>query len=733
MCVFRFIRLLSFILIISSLAYLSAQEAAGDELANDTTAAERLVMRVTPEFAGRVHFSCVQGQPQPSIHPLPAHTPQPGIRISANSVAECIRAYGWYLRHVAHVHLSWNGDNRSAARFVVPEHELTVPPTLPLNFAYNYCTYSYTGAHWDEDRWMQELDRLALNGFRYVLITPGLEKVWQKFLTDIGYPADKIARFIAAPTYSAWWLMGNLEGEGGPVSQELIEREAHLGRQLVSRARELGLVPALQGYVGFVPHDYRPNDPDIIDQGKWLGYNRPAVLSPDSERFERLAHLWYKRLTEVYGIHPRAFVGDLFHEGGRTTGVTLDKAAAAVQSAMQRCTPGSLWFIQAWGGNPRPELLAGTSPQYTVILALHKDLSPHSNISRHYDGRRYVWCELANFGGKHGLYGGFDILENMTGHAGGASGFGLLSEGLETNPLYYELFYERINNRSRIDRQAFLARYALARYNSRDARVLQALNLLASTVYTPNQQREGGQENIICARPNLRATRASTWSDPSAYYNPADLVKAGRLLLQAAQDSPELRQLSTFRYDLADICRQVLADRARVQLQLCRAAFDAGDTARQELACRDFLKLIEQSAAVTATHPDFLLGNYLRGVARRAGESQAALQQRNLRRLITTWRPEPSSLNDYAHRQYSELLRYYYLPRWQAYFNSLREGKAQGTLHARTNTNNGSKVTMTWEENEAIDAVEQAFPTADIPLLTEPRGDLMRLAEDVLH
>ena len=531
---------------------------AGEKSSSAVDAAVQLVQRVTPEYEGRVLFRCEKELAAPLLQ-----AEGDKLLVRAANTRECIRAYGYYLRHIAGVHFSANGDCTAAAAFVLPKQPTQVPAALPLNFAFNYCTHSYTGMHWSEERWMRELDLFALNGFHYVLITPGLEKVWQGFLRDAGCPEEQIASFIPNPCYAAWWNMGNLEGAGGPVSPALIEQEAQLGRKIVQRLLQLGLEPVLQGYVGLMPHDYALHPEAMAPQGEWCGYQRPAVLRPDTAAFPSLAALWYKNLQAVYGYRAQAFAGDLFHEGGRVKGINLTQSAAAVQQAMQQASPGSLWFLQAWGHNPLPQLLAGTSVQHTIILALHKDLSPGADVRRNYGGRRYVWCELANFGGKQGLYGGFDILEKMEGNAGGASGLGLLSEGLETNPLYYELFYERLNNRARIDRDAFLKHYAKVRYNSESPLILQALHLLAASVYTPDRQREGGLENIMCARPSLNVRKVSTWSNDSPYYAPQEVLQAGRLMLQAAQETPQLLTLSTFCYDLADICRQVLAEQAR--------------------------------------------------------------------------------------------------------------------------------------------------------------------------
>ncbi len=704
--------------------------------APETAPAEALVKRMTPQYAGRVSFRI---SPELQYPVIEGHGNS--IRISAPSVQECIRGYGYYLRRVAHIHFSWNGDCTAGASFVVPTRSIPVPAALPFNYAYNYCTLSYTCAAWDKTRWERELDLLALNGVRYVLVTSGLEKVWQNFLNELDYPADKIRKFIPSPFYAAWWNMGNLEGEGGPVSQSLIESEAELGLFIVQRLKSLGLEPVLQGYVGFLPHDF-PQDGlngKILPQGKWCGYPRPAVLQPTAPAFADIAALWYKHLHAVYGTTAAAYGGDLFHEGGRKGNTALDEAARAVQTAMQQAVPGSKWLIQAWGHNPDKKLLAGTAPQHTIILALQKDLTPKARVDFNYAGRPFVWCELSNFGGKHGMFGGMDVLENLTRESSSAIGIGMISEGLETNPLFYELLWERMNTTGQIDRAEFLQRYTLARYGSKDQHLHAALHLLANSIFTPNKRREGSLENIMCARPSLSARKVSTWAAPDMYYKPQAIETAAKLYLKAGKTAgSKLADLPTYRFDLADLCRQVLADRARVQLERCKKAFDAGDAASFRRESDSFLSMIEDCAAVLSTSELFLYHNFAQGAAKRAGtEEDKQTMQRSALRLITTWRPDISVLNDYAHRQFPALLRHYYAPRWQMFFaERLRELSGEKPQHEKTirtvTTNNGEAVEHVTTQNKAMEKLELDFINKPLPAVTAPTGNILQLAEKIL-
>lgn len=706
----------------------------------EVPAAAAVVKRVTPQFTENIIFRLDKKLSNPVLE-----NKAEKLHISAANVRECIRAYGYYLRNVAHIHFSQNGDNAEGKKFILPKQKIIVPATYAFNYAYNYCTLSYTGAHWDMKRWERELDMLALCGYHSVLVTAGLESVWKSFLSELGYSNERISAFIANPAYSAWWHMGNLEGEGGPVHRDIIEQETKLGRFIVKRLRELGMEPVLQGYVGFLPSGTPPAkiSGKLIPQGKWCHqYVRPAILQPTDPTFAKTAALWYEHLRKVYRYQAKYFGGDLFHEGGNQAGTPLKEAAQAVQKAMQQASPGSTWMIQAWGHNPSAELLSGTDPKHTLILALDKNMSANHSVARHYQGRPHVWCELANFGGNHGLYGGIPLLEQMPPDIGGAIGIGLLSEGLEVNPLYYAMVTERMNSAGTINRRDFLSNYAKGRYGTDDADIIQALEILIASVYSPMRLQEGCQENIMCARPGLNVRKVSTWAKTDNYYDFASVRKAAELML-AAGKRHRLESLPTWRYDMADLCRQVLADTAREQLPKCKKAFDAKDSESFERESQAYLNLIQQCADVLASSEFFLLGQYLKEAESKGGKNKTARAQmhRAVKQLITTWVPKSgTTLNDYAHRQLSELMQHYYLPRWKAYFNArTQELKGQasvgesGRTTEESNSNNGETVSTSHERSASVDTIENNFVDSTIPLLLKPEGNIIELAEKILH
>lgn len=711
--------------VMAPLACVSAAEVS------PVAAAEGVVARVTPSAKGFVLFRL-----NPSLgNRITISAASGGIRVEASDVRRLVAGYGWYLKNIAKVHFSWNGNRLTLpSPLPVPDSPVTVESPWNIIFAYNYCTLSYTAAFWDWNRWQREIDFLALSGFTHALVTAGLEKTWEDFLIGLGYPREKALRFIPNPAFAAWWNMGNLEGHGGPLTQQQIDKMAQLGRRIVFRMEQLGMTPVLQGYVGFVPADFAGNvnmkGLNLIPQGKWINFRRPWVVDPTCDAFPKLAEDWYKALRKVYGISGKMFGGDLFHEGGRKGDIDVKRAAQAVQSAMQKASPGACWVIQAWGGNPSRELLEGTDPKHALVLQLTKDMAGGGKNLRTFDGIPWVWCELANFGGNTGLYGGIPLLSRLGSDLAGYRdkglvGMGVLSEGLETNPLHYSLFSERLWIEDDIPVRKWLRKYARQRYGSAPAAVVQALEILSSTIYNPVRSQEGCTESIICARPSWDVRKASTWSSGERYYHLSDIVKAARGYLKAANDHPALVKEKTFRYDLVDVIRQVLADAAFYQLQRVKNAFDSKDAAEYKKQVKIFLSLVSDMDTLLATDSQFLLGTWQRKALEWGSSRQEkSLMDKSAKMLITTWIGKvPNSLNDYSNRQWAGLVSDFYLPRWKNFFESQLD-----VLIGKKTRDAAHKAFM---DKTARD--ELAFAENGKIYSTRPVGDTLAVANRVMN
>lgn len=655
------------------------------------------------------------------------------IQLKAHTLRDMIAAYGWYIKNMAGFHFSRLGNRIDLSKPLPrPSAKITRSSPWAFRFAYNYCALSYTMPFYTWENWERELDFMAMNGFTHILVTAGLEKVWHQTLLEGGYPEEKIKKYIASPLYSAWWHLGNLEGFGGPLTPEFMDREAELGVKIANRIRELDMIPVFLGFMGLVPHDLDQyvEEVKLVQQGKWVGdFQRPALLFPQSQAFMQWAGLWYKHLHELYGI-TSAYAGDLFHEGGCFEGLDLKKVAQQIQQAMQKASPGSRWFLQGWRDNPLPELVSGLHKEQSLILELWKDMSVcqmNKDSLRTFRGHPWIWSEVTNFGGNHDLYGGLPLMAQLPSwllyHPGREHicGLGMLSEGVDTNPVQYDLFYDLFWEKENIDIKKWLNKYVERRYGKLDPDIREAFSLLEHSVYNAVSQQEGSTECLFCARPSLITTKVSYWASDRVYYQPLHVIRAVSFFLKAA---PQMSSLETYRYDLTDFVRQMLADAARPLLIEIAVAFKKKDenTFHENVAV--FLQIFDDMQKLLASNEFWLLGSWLQA-AREKGKtaSEKELMETMARRLITTWSGKEDLLDEYSNRQWAGLIVDYYKPRWEAFFDACRKVMHTGNTGVELT---GWYIKM-WEKKD-IDFEKQRKNYN-----TQPSGDTVAIAEELFR
>lgn len=609
------------------------------------------------------------------------------VVVRGNNYVSIATGINWYLKYYAGINLSWNGMQADLPEVLPPvlkkeRHETD----LKLRYDFNYCTFSYSMAFWDWKRWEQEIDWMALHGINLPLAMVGTDVVWKNVLEELGYTREEINAFIAGPGFQAWWLMNNLEGWGGPNPDSWYERQEELQKRILKRMREYGIEPVLPGYSGMVPHNAKDRlGLNVADPGRWNGYPRPAFLQPTDPQFERIAALYYREMTRLYG-KASYYSMDPFHEGGNTSGVDLEAAGKAIWKAMKQANPRAAWVVQAWGANPRPQMIRNLPAGDMVVLDLFSESRPQwgdpaSSWYRKESFGQHDWlfCMLLNYGGNVGLHGKMAHLIEEFYKAKDSSfgktlkGVGMTMEGIENNPVMYELLCELPWREQRFSKDEWLEGYLKARYGKSDSQVSQAWMLLSNTIYNcpAASTQQGTHESILCARPSWKAYQVSSWSEMSDYYDPADVIRAAGMMVEAAEC---FRGNNNFEYDLVDIVRQAVAEKGRLMYRVLVDAYKAGDRELFKLSSDRFLRLILMQDRLLATRPEFKVGRWLES-ARNLGstEEEKDWYEWNARVQITTWgnrvAADDGGLHDYAHREWNGLLRDFYYLRWKTWLD----------------------------------------------------------------
>ena len=645
---------------------------------------QRLVERWLPGYESQLIFSIEPHSADEDYFELSSLDNK--ILIKANTEVNAAAGLNWYLKYYCHCSVSFCENQLDLPRRL-PRLSEKVRKCTPLqrNFYMNYCTFSYTTAFWDWERWEKEIDLMALNGINTPMAMVGAEAVWRNTLRKFGYTDDEIKQYLCGPAYFAWFLMANLEGHGGPLPDEWFDRQTALQQKIVKRMREWGMTPVFQGFFGMVPNSMLRKYPQAryAQQGLWSGFQRPVVLLSTDPLFKQMAKVWYEEYEQLFG-RTTCFAGDLFHEGGSTAGLDVSEIAHGVQSAMLAYEPSALWFIQCWGGNPRNDLLAGLDRQHTVIIDLAAEFWSRWKERKGFNGFPWMWSHVTNYGGNVGLHGRLDaiaqgVVAGRTDVDASRSMVGTSStpEGIEVNPVVFDLANEMRWRDEEVDMHQWIDDYAHRRYGVENKEIKAAWRIFYKTAYGSHKGHRRPSESVFCALPSLRgkSITASAWSQCKIFYNPGEYAEGVALFLRPCR---KLKNSATYQYDVVDMVRQYIADLGRESYYALVDAFQKKDEIRFAQQSSRFLELLLDQDRLLSTHSHFHIGRWL-AQARSASavRQNQDLYEENARQLIGTWSTKQTALRDYAHREWGGMLKDYYYPRWKTYLAYL-EGQLKG-------------------------------------------------------
>ena len=655
------------------------------------------------------------------------------IVVRGNTYVNIATGINWYLKYYAGINLTWNNMKADLPDVLPPVKVKERRETdAELRYDFNYCTYSYTMAFWDWERWQTEIDWMALHGINLPLAAVGQECVWRNMLLKLGYTSEEVNKFIAGPAFLAWWAMNNLEGWGGPNPDSWYEQQEELQKKILKRMREFGIEPVLPGYSGMLPHDAGTKlGVNVAEPELWNGFTRPSFLLPTDERFSEIASLYYKELTKLFG-RANYYSMDPFHECENAGDIDFDAAGQAVMKAMKEVNPKAVWVVQGWTENPRPEMMKNLKTGDLLIADLFSECRPMWGIpsiwkrDNGYEHHEWLFCMLENFGGNVGLHGRMDQLINnyyLTKNnplAKHLKGIGLTMEGSENNPVMFELMCELPWRPEKFTKEEWLDGYVKARYGADDKTIRAAWAILADGIYNcpfgNNQQ--GPHESIFCGRPGLNNFQASSWSKMQNYYDPTSTEEAARLMLSVAD---KYRGNNNFEYDLIDIVRQSLSDRGRIVYNQTIADFKSFDRKSFKAHSQEFLDILLAQDELLATRPEFKVGRWIeQAINKGMTDDEKRLYEWNARVQITTWGnrtcADDGGLRDYAHKEWNGILKDFYYKRWSEFWKTLQDvldGKPEVKLDYY--------------------AMEEPWTLADNHYSSVAEGDCIDVAKDVFN
>ena len=608
------------------------------------------------------------------------------VVFAGSSPVAVASALNWYLKYYCHCQVSQAGTNLILPNNL-PRVDKKVRISTPYKYKYflNYCTYDYTMAFWDWTRWQKELDWMAMQGINLVLAINGTEEVWQNTMKKLNFTDKEISDFICGPAYQAWWLMGNLEGWGGPVSQEWIINRTELQKNILSYMRGMRIEPILQGFYGMIPTSMKTkfSKADIRDTGKWCGFHRPDFLMPTDSIFNFIAQTYYNELEKLYG-KANFYGGDPFHEGSELK-VDLKTNGQLIQKSMQEASSGSTWVLQAWLKNPSSVLLSGLDRNKTLVIDLYSESNNAWKQNKGFMGNRWLFSVINNFGGRTSLFGKLDSMNINLNEARNSQytnkleGIGWNPEGTNANPFIVDYIFD-LGWRNEIPTpEKWAENYSVYRYGKNYKAARMAWSKLAKSLYNISFRSDEPQ-NVICSRPSLVWERTAPWGLGRIQYKQEELKSACSDLLNC---SDKLKNRDTYQYDVVDITHQYLMGVSENYYNNLIADFKSRNLAEFEISSKKFLELIKDLDALMGTRQEFLLGKWIQDARNIAPtEAEKNLFEQNARMLLTTWGYGQAhvELNDYAHREWSGLIGSLYYDRWKIFIDDM-SAQLKGQKH----------------------------------------------------
>jgi len=656
----------------------------------DTRPAQAVIARLLPQHAAQFELVALPAADDHERFRISAANRH--IKVEGSTPSALLFGVNWYLKYVAHVQISPNGDRVGASPFPLPDHAIEGQALYPHRYALNENVDGYTAPYWDWPRWQREIDVLALSGINAVLVERGMDSVLYQTFRDVGYADAEIRQWITQPAHQNWQLMGNLCCFNGPISTNLMEQRAASAKQIVARLRELGITPVLPGFYGIVPADFQKKFPKahVVPQGEWAGFTRPGWLDPRDPLFAKLAASFYKHQRELVGDSV-IYDMEVFQEGGDAGDVPVPEAARDVQDALEAAHPGAQWMMLAWQGNPRQDLLDGVDRQHLLVIDIDHDRVPRDNRQKDFQNAAFLFGGIWEFGGRTTLGANTRNITERLQRLGrtnrNMAGTAIFTEGMGTNPFAFDLFTEMAWRKDPVHTTQWTAQYVQRRYGAADAHALAAWNVLLGTAYDIridqvvfNSERDAAQESLFNAQPSLTANRASNWSPEAMRYNAAAFKQALPEMLKVATS---VRSSETYQYDLVDIARQTLANESRLLLPQIKAAYDGKDRTRFHALTQRWLQLMDLQDELLSTSRFFLVGRWLADIDPWASTPEERLRlDYDARSILTTWgdrkASEGASLHDYGNKDWAGLTRDYYRLRWATYFNALDEQLRSG-------------------------------------------------------
>lgn len=649
-------------------------------------AATDVVGRILKESNIPVKLSIVKNKDLPFFE----YSVKDGVlHIKGNTgVALCRGFYDYAKKNNLGVY-SWTGTNLKLPKSL-PSTE--APVRIESPFMYNYylnaVTFGYSTPYWDWARWEREIDWMAVHGIDMPLALIANEAIMAKVYKKFGFSEKEINEYFVGPAHLPFSRMGLMENLDGPLDEDWYKRTIELQHRVLDRMKSLGMKPICPAFAGFVPERVKELYPDVeVVKTHWGGAFNNWMISPEDPLFSELSTAYIKEWEKEFG-KCEYYLSDSFNEmeipfppkEDPERYELLSRYGDVVYQSIKRASPDANWVMQGWmfgyqrhiwDYNTLEALLSKVPKGKILLLDLAVDYNKHywkSELNWDYYkgffGQPWVYSTIPNMGGKVGWTGVLEFYAN--GHIealnsknrGNLVAYGNAPEGIENNEVIYELISDARWSKNEINLRDWLKSYSKNRYGGYSDKLDEYWNGLLGSVYGSftDHPRYNWQ-----FRPGL-SKRGSINANDQMY----------RAIEAFASDANRYTSNKLYEADLIEATALYVGAKIQILTNIIESYYIDGDLENGDKYLSQFNMLMMGLDKVLSKHPVLKLEDWIK-FAENAGATPMQKRQfvKNAKRIVTIWGPP---VDDYSARIWSGLVRDYYLPRWNKYFESCRNG-----------------------------------------------------------
>lgn len=594
--------------------------------------------------------------------------------VIANNYISAFHGIYEYLKKYCNVQLSWCGNqNINIDALVMFDGEFSKEIEQKYRVYMNYCTLDYSMCWWNFERWEKEIDFMAMNGINMPLAVVGTEAVWYETLLELGFTKEEALNSVSGPAFWAWQLMTNIEGYLPPEDEKYVYERLALGKKILNRYIEFGMQPIQQGFSGHVPALLKKKYPKakILMQRGWCLYPKTAQLDPLDPLFFEFGTVYLNKMDALFGNHH--FVAcDPFHEGTppKKTDKYLNKVGRAINKLYESFDKNSVWVMQAW--TMREHIVRAVPKNRLLILDLNSEKTPKT---KNCWGYPVVAGMLHDFGGKNAMQGKLEkhsknCYTELKQNGANVVGSGMFMEGIEQNPVVYDLQFEMLTAEASVNLDKWLDNYIIRRYGKYDETLRKAWDILLKTCYRSDGYGENSVGSMVASRPQLMPRQAGPCCKNKLYYSADEFEKSLQLFLSVSDDFSDS---DGYQYDLCDIMRQVMSNRFYTQQIAYEKSYKKKDVSSVQEISQKQLKLLLDMDELLSHRKELCFSRWINDShSLAADESEKRYFDFNARTLLTSWgdiRDNTTQLYDYAWREWSGLIKEYYYIRWSLFYD----------------------------------------------------------------